>query len=287
MLRALATVPPPAHDGDGFWVPLVANIAVPRWCLVVLEIALVLIVIARLVLSREGLLGRAARTAHVSGAGLWAGVLCYAFALGGAIVLERIVARGHPAPWLHAPRAWLAADVLVLVGLFVLATRAVARIAPWRGQLRYLAPGAIVPCVIGFVLLLLGAAELAWLWLVPAASIAIAPRWSRVGPWLAIVMAVLPIALVLRPAQLREAAWNGFLPLTLPLAIWLSFLGIPAVCVVAWQLRRRRPLGPVGSLLLGVGGGVAVIFGVALMAAAQAPCSYQKFSSFGLACERV
>ena len=31
LLLALADEPPPAHDGDGFWLPLAANTVVPRW----------------------------------------------------------------------------------------------------------------------------------------------------------------------------------------------------------------------------------------------------------------
>jgi hypothetical protein len=54
-LRALVAAPVPAHAGDGFWLPFAANTVVPRIALIVFELALIVVVIGALVLSREGL----------------------------------------------------------------------------------------------------------------------------------------------------------------------------------------------------------------------------------------
>src|SRR5207302_527056 len=127
LVRALAAEPPPEHAGDGFWLPLVANVVIPRWALIAFE--------------------------------------------------------------------------LVLIALLVLG---------------------------------LGAPELAWIWLVPAAIAALLPR---VG----IVALLLPVVLVLAPDQLREAAWNGFLPASVPLAAWLAVLGAPVALAVGHAVRRSGP----------------------------------------------
>jgi hypothetical protein len=288
LLRALVAQPPPAHSGDGFWLPLAPNVVVPRWALIVLEIALVLVVIVSLTLSREGIVRALAernqRTNAPRGPGLLAGAACYALAIVAACLAERALSRGHPAPWLHAPLRALIGNVLVLGGLFGLATRAVARIRPWRGGQRYRALAAITCAVIGTVLLVVGAAELAWVWLVPAAIIAVAPPRAA---FIALAFATLPIACVLSPLQLREAAWNGFLPLSLPLTASLGILGVPTISTIAWWLRRRSPTGPLGTLVLGVGCGLAVIIGLVFAITFEPACSAVKFETFHLACERV
>lgn len=293
LLRALVAAPVPAHDGDGFWIPLAVNTVVPRWTLIAVELVLVGVVIASLVLSRDGLLAWLVRRRERGGdlgarrgLGLMFGAACYLLAIAIACVLERAFARAHPAPWLHAPLHALIAQSLVIGGLLGLATRAVARIRPWRGDRRYLVLGAVVCTTIGVVLLVAGAAELAWVWLAPAAVIALAPRLGRTG-FLAVGVAALPIACVLNPWQLREAGWNGFLPLSLPLSLWVGIVGAPTVTTLAWWLRRGRPLGPLGTLALGLGCGLAVILGLVFAITSDAACSAVEFASFHLACERV
>jgi len=207
-------------------------------------------------------------------------VLAVAIACG----LERLYAGGHPAPWLHRPLASVIGLALVVGGLFGLATRAVARVRPWLGGQRYRALAAITCAFTGCVLLVAGAAELAWIWLVPAFVIAIAPH--RIAA-LSIALAALPLWGVLHPLQLREAAWNGFLPLSLPLSLWLGIVGAPTILTIAWWLRVRRTSGPLGTLVLGVGCGLAVVFGLAFAVTSDPRCSSAKFESFHLACERV
>jgi hypothetical protein len=209
------------------------------------------------------------------GAGLGAAVACYALATAAAIAAERLTVGVH---WLHAPLRALVAEALVLAGTLVLATRGLARIAPWRGARRYLALAVAIPLVIGVVLLVLGAAELAWIWLLPAAIAAALPR-------IGVVAQLLPAALVLAPSQLREAAWNGFLPAQLPLATWLAVLGAPFVLQLAWLIRQPRRTGPLGSLVLPLGSGLAVLAGVITLAVYRSPCNSHDFERLSIACE--
>lgn len=278
LLRALAASPPPARgSGDaGFWLPLAVDTVVPRWLLIAVELALALGALAGLVAILRG--GRD----HARGAGLLAGIACYALAAGAAIAAERVAAGAHPAPWLHGPLRAELAELLVLAGALGLATRVLARRWRWKGEGRFLAVAIALPLAIGTAALAIGAAELAWIWLVPAALAALAPRLPRPGIWL--IGTLLPAVLVLAPAQLREAAWNGFLPQTLPLAAWLAvFLAAPAAGL-AWVLRRSR-LGPLGTLVLPLGSVLAVAAGIAVLLAAHPACSPANFHHFHLACE--
>ncbi len=294
LVRALTATPPPVHAGDGYWLPLAVNTVVPRWWLVAGELALVMIVIGALVLSRDGLVAMIARRHERTrsapdaprGAGLLLGVLCYVVAAAIAIAVEHATAGEHPAPWLHAPLRVLVADALVLAGAFGLATRVVARFWPWRGDQRYLTFAAITCTAIGTLLVAIGAAELAWIWIVPAAAIALAPRLGRAGV-LAVVIAALPVACMLNPWQLREAAWHRFMP-ALPLALWLAIVGAPTIATAAYYLRlRTRPSGPLGTLVLGMGCGLAVALGLVFAVTLDPPCTPAKFEEFHLACERV
>ena len=126
-------------------------------------------------LTREGLLAaltrRSQRVNERPGCGLLAGVGCYVIAIVGATVVERHLSGGHPAPWLHDPLRAFISTTLLFVGGFGLATRAAARMRPWRGGQRYRALAAITCALVGTTWLVVGAAEIAWVWLVPAAVI--------------------------------------------------------------------------------------------------------------------
>lgn len=266
---------PPTHRGDGFWLPLATNIVVPRWSLLVAEG--LLIAIAATVLVRR-------RRPPVNGTGLWAGLACYVVASALAIAVERWIAGEHPAPWLHAPLLAELAGTLVLVGGFGVATRLVGRRWPWTGEQRYVALAVAIDLAFGLAWLIAGAAELAWIWLLPAALAALAPR-HRLLAAIGSVALVLPPMLVLAPSQVREAAWNGFLPTGLPLAVWLAVLLAPVFAMAGWWLRARR--GPLGSLILALGSALAMMSGVALEASTKPTCSPAEFKEIQLACEQV
>lgn len=280
LVRALVASPLPAPTGDGFWVPVADNVVVPRWLVLALDLALA---VAALVA-----LGKLRAQPTRRGLGLLAATLCFAIAGGGAVLAERVIAGDHVAPWLHAPLPFTLGLSLVLAGALGLAVLAARRVRPWSGALRYVVLAVALLLAPGLALLALGAAELAWIWLGPAALLAVA---AHTGPRLAIVrvvavlLAALPLALVLNPHQLREAAWNGFLPTTIPLAAWLFVLGAPIALAVAWLVRRRTPLGPLGSLVLPVGCSLAILAGAGVASLAPTPCSGADFNEFHLACE--
>jgi hypothetical protein len=157
-----------------------------------------------------------------------------------------------------------------------------ARRRPWIGERRYRFVAIAALLVPGLALLAVGAAELAWIWLIPAAAVALAPAW--VGA----IVALLPAALVLAPGQLREAAWNGFLPTSIPLAGWLAVLLAPAWAAAAAAFRRATPAArPLGSLVFVVGCGLAVTIGAIALVLGHPTCSSTEFQQFQLACEQL
>jgi hypothetical protein len=277
LLRALARTAPPAYDGDGFWLPVAINTVVPRWWLNVLDAGLAALALALLVSSR--------RSRAPGGLGIVVGIACYAAATAAAIAVEWITAGAHPAPWLHAPGLAVLAELAVLAGALGIATRVAGRFATWAGDRRYLAIAITVPLTIGVAALLAGGAELAWIWLVPAAAAALAPRLGRLGI-VAVAVGILPGVLLLAPDQLREVAWNGFWPPGMSLAAYIAGLAIAPLAGLAWWM-RRHPTGPLGTLLLPVGCGLAMIVGTAVMSQTHPRCSPRQFQDFHLACEAL
>jgi hypothetical protein len=271
LLRALASTPVPEHAGDGFWLPAAMNTTIPRWILVVGCLVLAGAAIA-LALSLRG-----PRVGH-GRLGLVAGTVCYAAAIGVAIAIEHASER-----WIHTPLRFAIAETLVIAGVLGLLVTLAGRFAPWSGLRRYLVVAIAVPLGFGLVLLAMGAAELAWIWLVPSAIAALAPK---LGPARVVALiAGLPVLLVLDPDQLREAAWNGFLPPAIPLAVWLGALGIPVVAVVAWLSRSRTHSGPLGTFVIPMGCLVAGIVGALIALSTETTCNRSQFLERGLACE--
>ncbi|MDB4962184.1 MAG: peptidase [Myxococcales bacterium] len=277
VLLALLPTAPPAHGTEGFWLPVVANAVIPRWLLIAIELLFAAIAIGSLVSQRTS----RAR----GGLGALVGVGCFAVTAAITVACERLTAADHAAPWLHAPVRHEIALGLVVAGTFGLVTLLARRIRPWIGALRYLVIATVIPLVIGSVVLAIGAAELAWIWLLPAAVMALAPRLgpARVlGP----LALLLPVVLVLAPNQVREAAWNGFLPTSVPLTAWMLGLGAPALAGVAWWFRRRGAPGPLGAFVLPMGCLLAITAGVLVLSHAHPGCSGTDFNQFQLACER-
>ena len=278
LLRALVAEPLPAPGSDGFWMPVLANTVIARWMLIALELVLAVLALA-LLFAQRGPLAR-------GGLGLLAGSGCYGVAVIATVALERGVAGAHVAPWLHAPRSFAIALALVLAGTFGLLAGLVRRMRPWVGEQRYLALACALLLAIGGTLVAIGAAELAWIWLVPAAITAIAPRLGR-ARILGVLATLLPVVLVLAPEQLREAAWNGFLPLGVPLTAWLALFGLPVAGGVAWYLRSLGTVGPLGALVLSLGCALAILAGAVSVTHAHPRCDAAKFNQFHLACERT
>lgn len=275
VLYALTREPIPAHDGDGFWLPVASNTVVPRWALLALCLACY---------GAIALLATTRRRREGRGLGLLVAIPCYAAGAAAIILLEHLLGGGHPAPWLHAPLRWLSGELLLLAGLVGLLSRFVARFAPWGGERRYLALSVISLLAIGTAWLVAGAAELAWVWLVPALLASVSPRLGRARV-LSLAALLLPLVLVLAPTQVREAAWNGVLPPAVPFGVWIAILGFPSFGGIAWYLRARERSGPLGTLVLPVGCLLAMIAGVLLVISGAPPCSAAQFHELGLACE--
>jgi phosphoglycerol transferase MdoB-like AlkP superfamily enzyme len=187
---------------------------------------------------------------------------------------------------LFTPLRSVIAEALAVAGVFGLATRACARFAPWKGSRRYLALAIVVPLALGVVMLGAGAAELAWIWLVPAAALALAPRLGRFAP-LALALALLPCVLLLRENQLVEAAFNGFLPSGVPLVAWIATLGIPSLAGVGWWARTHQTTGPLVTLILPMGCGLSAVLGLTVLGSTPIACSAAKFEQFPAACARA
>jgi hypothetical protein len=266
LLRALVDEPPPPHTSDGFWLPLAANTVIPRVVLIVVELALAIVALAGLV----RLVGPRTR----GGLGLIAGTGCFVV----AVVLASFV-RHYPGAYLLSPLRDELALTAVIAGTFILLTRAAARARPWIGRDRYLALAIAIPLAAGIAWLAAGAAELAWIWLIPAAALAFTRRWPVMA-----IAALLPAVLVLAPGQLREAAFNGFLPEGIPLAVWLAALGAPAVAAAAYLARRGSGLGPLGTFVLVVGCGLAVIGGASVVLLSHPACNSAQFQKLHVAC---
>jgi len=268
LLRALAATPPPPHDGDGYWIPT-TRLVVPRWTLVAFEVALVLAAIVLLV--------TIPRRERRTGPGLLAGIACFAAAAGLALALETLSSDR----WIHHPLRAELAEAAIMFGTFGLAARLVARRWPWTGDRRYLWAATLGLLAFGVLFFALDAPELAWVWLVPAATVPLAPRVGRI----ALLPVLLPPILVLAPAQLREAAFNGFLP-PLPLAALIAIVCAPTFAAAGW-LFRRTALGPLGSLVLALGCALAVTSGALVLWISRPACSPAEFQQFHLACEQV
>lgn len=275
VLYALTREPIPAHGGDGFWLPVASNTVVPRWALLALCLACY---------GAIALLATTRRRREGRGLGLLVAIPCCAAGAAAIILLEHLLGGGHPAPWLHAPLRWLSGELLLLAGLVGLLSRFVARFAPWGGERRYLALSVISLLAIGTAWLVAGAAELAWVWLVPALLASVSPRLGRARV-LSLAALLLPLVLVLAPTQVREAAWNGVLPPAVPFGVWIAILGFPSFGGIAWYLRARERSGPLGTLVLPVGCLLAMIAGVLLVISGAPPCSAAQFHELGLACE--
>ncbi|MGE5185456.1 MAG: M28 family metallopeptidase, partial [Acidobacteriota bacterium] len=142
LLRALVATPPPAHAGDGFWIPATRAI-VPRWLLVAFDLALALAALTALVPRR----GERSR-----GLGVAAGIACYAAATALAAAIERLAAGAHPAPWLHAPLRGELAETAIVLGALGLVTRLLARRFAWTGDRRWRALAVALLVVPGIAL---------------------------------------------------------------------------------------------------------------------------------------
>jgi hypothetical protein len=287
LLHALAAVPPPPPSAPGsdlgVWLPVPGNLVVPRWAWLVG--CGVLALLAALGITT---LGRRLSP----GPGVVIGIVIWLVASAVAVGAERLVARfaEHPAPWVHAPLRHELALAGILLGAAALGAIAVARRWAWGGPDRWALAAAGWNLVLGGGAVAIGAAELAWVWLVPAAALAWLPRVGatvagRIAAGVAVVVALAPTAAILDPAFARELVFHGFLPTSLPITAWVAVHGITAALVGAHLAGRIRSWGPGASFAAPVVAVALIAAGALALATASPACTAAELAGAGLACE--
>jgi Peptidase family M28 len=280
LLAITEQAPPLTDDGDGNWLPIGGSVVIPRWVLIGLQSAL-----AVFALGFGVVLLRRRFPPRQRGVGLLVAFAQVALVAMAVISLERFSAAGHPAPWSHDPLRTIVALGLVAAGMFSAALGMVRRLLGIRGERRFLFAAIAYFLVIGGAAAALDGWELAWIWLLPAALLALAPRLGRFG-WAALLVAVVPTCALLGPDHLREAMFQGFFPPALPLAGWIILHALPhALAAIWWYGPRPRP-GPgreAISLALSV---AAIALGTSLLVTLRPLCTPERFDLAGLSCER-
>jgi hypothetical protein len=283
LVRALAaSPPPPPSTGDGgYWLPVPGNVVVPRWALV--GACGVLVFLAGLGLYAQDRGGG-------PGPGLVAAALVWIAACSAALGAEHLAAGAHPAPWVHAPVRHLLALALVIAGAAALLATAIGRWRSWAGPDRYAVAGAGLNLAIAAPVIFVGAAELAWLWLVPAVALAWLPRLGgsrggRAAAFVATGLAIAPTAAIVHPAFLRELTFHGFLPIGVPLTAWIAVHAITAALAVAHLVARARVWGPGASLAVPAAAIAALAAGALLLLTYDPPCAADAVRFTNLSCE--
>jgi Peptidase family M28 len=280
LLLALSQTAPPAQDhGDGFWVPVASGWIAPRGALIAASGALL-----ALALGCGVAFVPRRRAAMARGVGLLGGLALLAVVAGALFAVERLTAAGHPAPWAHRPLRAVSGLLLLGFGSLTFALGLLQRVLELRGERRFLIAAVALLLLLGGTAGALDAWELAWLWLVPAALLAIAPRCGSAG-WVPLSLAAAASCLLVGPHHLREAMFNGFFSSSIPLALWLTVTFLPhALAYLWWRACRPRP-GPGREALALLLGLLAVAAGTALYVTILPVCTPDSFAARGLSCE--
>lgn len=299
VLALCATPPPPAtrssaarpglrdalfDAGDGVWPPLSFAPVLPRRAWVGAQLGAAALALVLLAGARRRALPRAGK----GGLGLLLSLLvlvgCGAALFGLEQGAARLVAAGHPAPWLHHPLRSALGLGLVGAGLVAFSFGLLRRLVGLRGERRYLSAAVALLFAQAGALIAVDAWELSWLWLLPALLLALAPLLGRAAP-LTLALALVPTALLLAPAHLREAVYQGAYPLGLPLAAWLTLQLLPHALAALWWV-APRPRSTPGREIFTLGTSLALVaFGTSLLVTTVPTCSPAAFHLSGLACE--
>lgn len=267
---------------DGLWPPLSFAPVMPRRAWVLAQLAGAALALLFLATTRR------LAPSRPRGLGLLPSLLVLALCGGALFGLERLTgqltAADHPAPWLHHPLRSTLGLALVGAGLVTFCFGVLRRVVGLRGERRYLAAAVALLCLQAGALIAFDAWELSWLWLLPALLLAAAPRLGLAAP-LALALAAVPTALLLEPAHLREAYYQGAYPLALPLAGWLTLQLLPHALAALWWLAPRPRPSP-GREIFALGASLAfVALGTSLLVTTVPTCSQTAFHLSGLACE--
>ncbi len=290
LLRGIVGVAPPGvglqHSsivgGDaGWWMPdVMGNWVASRRILVAGSWAIAVATLLLLLANR-----RSHVTATPRKFGLALGLLAFVIATGLTLLVEKFAA--YPGAWALAPGIRIAASTAILLGFTTLIITAIGRRWPWHGERRFLYAAVSIQLTVPVGCLIIGAAELAPLWLGSALLLAVAPRLGRLA-WLAVTAAAYPLWFLLDAARLREMIFHRFMPSSLPLSLWVAFHIAPMLLAIAYLLRashNRQPRGPLCAFLLPTGAFLAILVGITTWVIRRPTCSAEAFAIHNLACE--
>ncbi|MBP9085604.1 MAG: M28 family peptidase [Kofleriaceae bacterium] len=290
LLRSIVTTAPPGvgiHQtpvavGDaGWWIPDVMGrwVASRRmlvagcWSLVAATLLLLL----------------TNRRSHVAAMpkrfGLSLSLAAFALATGLTLLVEK--SASYAGAWTLAPRLYIAASSGILLGGTALIITALGRRWQWHGERRFLYAAVSIQLTLAVTCLVIGAAELAPLWLGAALLLAVAPRLGR-HAWLAVAMAAYPLWFLFDGARLREMIFHRFVPSSLPISLWVAFHLGPMLLAGAYLLRarhNRQPRGPLRAFLLPTTAFLTILVGIAAWVIHRPTCSAEAFALRNLACE--
>lgn len=290
MLRSIITVAPPGvgvnqrpvgSDDAGWWMPAVMGSWVASRRMLVagcwaLAVATVLLLLAN---------RRSQVAATPKKFGLSLGLVAFALATGLTLLVEKFT--DFQGAWTLAPTIHIVANTAILIGALLLLITAIGRRWPWHGERRFLYAAVSIQLTLAVACLVIGAAELAPLWLGAALLLATAPRLGRYA-WLAVAVAAYPLWYLLDGARLREMIFHRFLPVNLPISLWVAFHLAPPLLAWAYVLRashNRQPPGPLRTFLLPTVAFLLILAGVATWVIHQHTCRAEAFALRNLACE--
>lgn len=290
LLRSIITVAPPGvgvnqspvGSGDaGWWMPdVMGSWVASRRMLVAgcwaLAVATVLLLLAN---------RRSQVVATPKKFGLSLGLVAFALATGLTLLVEKFA--DFQGAWTLAPTIHIAASSAILIGALLLLTTAMGRRWAWQGERRFLYAAVSIQLTLAVACLVIGAAELAPLWLGAALLLAAAPRLGRFA-WLAVALAAYPLWFLLDGARLREMIFHHFVPTHLPISLWVAFHLAPLLLAWAYVLRashNRQPRGPLRAFLLPTVAFLLILAGVATWVIHQPTCRAEALTLRNLACE--
>ncbi|HUH03871.1 MAG TPA: M28 family metallopeptidase [Kofleriaceae bacterium] len=276
----------PRAGGDpGMWLDVPGGPRVISWAVLLgIEALLLWIALAGLVLLRR----RRARAVDGFGRGLFTNMISLGAGWGVAAIVLSLARRAtqHPAPWVHEPARFYAAAIAAAIAIAIAGAWLLAHRLPPAGRARFLAPAILGPAVLGIILVIVAAPELALPCFFLAACFGALALTDRLPAQLALFALTLwPLAAALDPALLREAVYHGFLPATAPLWPALALLTLPHALAAIYLLRSHPIRLPPSRLLLPLAAALLLIAATALAVIPTPRCTRPAFESHGLQCE--
>ncbi len=278
---------PTSGESPGLWLPLPggAKIVSSMAIQIVLVVFLLVALVSMINLSRAS---KGAPRTKVEGRRLGLGSAILAYILTWVVTgltIKLLLGGGHELPWAHAPGRVIVASILMASGIgYMIATQA-RRFGTWVGDARYLMPAIAYTSFVGFFMLAFGLFELAWIVLLPSATLgAVGGSKKLFGALVALVLAMLPLLGPLSPAFLREMIFNHVWVNGLPLAAYVGLFLMPYVLAMAFLVRRYSLATPSGRVAMGACAALVVIAAI-LVGSYTSPCSDEEYRLKGLSCE--